>query len=438
MKRRRAELRGQRARARGKRTGRFVTAAEPYPPRPLALEEGAVVALRASNFPEKYVHARPAGVVISEHKAISGGGGAAAADATAFFVRSARSLCPHDSDLPPWISSASTTILLESCAYPGLVLAHGLNEGSPLRLALPPTPPTASSSSTPRACLPGLLFTPRTPGLVDDNGAAAGAAAADGGSTATLLAVTPTRQPNGQQLVVRHAWGKLQTSSTSVPATDKLLAADASWLLSQPPSGTQCTGREIGRRPGVPFTSSSAAAGAAAAEAAVNAGDLRVAQRAAQLASPTHHATLHFRIGSSETRSATFALYGNVAPRTVDNFVKLCNGGGGGGEEGGGGRKYEGTRMQRIMPGFMAQGGSTDGGYGEAYYGGKFADESFALGHDSFGTLSMANAGPDTNGSQFFITFGPQPHLDGKHVVFGRLVVRGGADGEEAMEARAR
>ena len=95
--------------------------------------------------------------------------------------------------------------------------------------------------------------------------------------------------------------------------------------------------------------------------------------------------------------------------------------------------------MQRIMPGFMAQGGSTDGGYGEAAAGGKFADESFALSHDGFGTLSMANAGVDTNGSQFFITFGAQHHLDGKHVVFGRLlaadVVGGGdSDGDAGRE----
>ena len=69
----------------------------------------------------------------------------------------------------------------------------------------------------------------------------------------------------------------------------------------------------------------------------------------------------------------------------------------------------------------MAQGGSTDGGYGQSANGGRFADESFALSHDAAGVLSMANAGEDTNASQFFILFNPQPHLDGKHVVFGRM-----------------
>ena len=74
---------------------------------------------------------------------------------------------------------------------------------------------------------------------------------------------------------------------------------------------------------------------------------------------------------------------------------------------------------------FMAQGGSTDGKYGQSAYGGNFPDESFALSHDAAGVLSMANAGEDTNASQFFMLFNPQPHLDGKHVVFGRLRANG-------------
>ena len=86
--------------------------------------------------------------------------------------------------------------------------------------------------------------------------------------------------------------------------------------------------------------------------------------------------------------------------------------------------KYAGTPLQRIIPGFMAQGGATDGGYGQSASGGNFEDETFALGHDAVGVLSMANAGEDTNASQFFILFRPQPHLDGKHVVFGRIARR--------------
>jgi len=123
---------------------------------------------------------------------------------------------------------------------------------------------------------------------------------------------------------------------------------------------------------------------------------------------------LHISIGGKLTRlPLRFELFGRIAPRTVDNFVQLCNGGGK--------YKYQGTDLQRIIPGFMAQGGSTDGGYGQSANGGRFADESFALSHDAAGVLSMANAGEDTNASQFFILFNPQPHLDGKHVVFGRI-----------------
>ena len=133
----------------------------------------------------------------------------------------------------------------------------------------------------------------------------------------------------------------------------------------------------------------------------------------------------------------SFELFGRVVPKTVDNFVRLCRGSAGGDSGGGGGanaRRYAGTRLQRVIPGFMAQGGATDGGYGESADGGKFPDESFALSHDRRGVLSMANAGEDTNGSQFFVLFAAQPHLDGKHVVFGRLVA-GVASGEAALRA---
>jgi cyclophilin family peptidyl-prolyl cis-trans isomerase len=103
-------------------------------------------------------------------------------------------------------------------------------------------------------------------------------------------------------------------------------------------------------------------------------------------------------------------LYADRAPRTVENFVNLARAG-----------FYDGTTFHRVIGGFMAQGGDPTGtGTGGPGY--QFGDEFHAsLRHDSPGILSMANAGPGTNGSQFFITYGPTPHLDNRHSVFGKV-----------------
>jgi len=103
-------------------------------------------------------------------------------------------------------------------------------------------------------------------------------------------------------------------------------------------------------------------------------------------------------------------LYADRAPLTVENFVNLARAG-----------FYDGTTFHRVISGFMAQGGDPTGtGTGGPGY--QFGDEfDSTLRHDAPGVLSMANAGPGTNGSQFFITHGPTPHLDDRHSVFGRV-----------------